>query len=214
MTYRPCDGDPQRVGRLTFVPFLPDGSCLAVPDGSGGVTLPSGEVRAGEDWLLDTCLRVPLETAGFRMQRVGGFAVDGDHAYAWLDGDRYNGRRPHAKVDWITGTAEAVADRLAAAGREDLARAVRDGARSFRNQSEADYYAGNVRLLERAYLRGTTPQEGSGFGGDAVQWRQRRSTADRTAGQQLRDLGFVVAGEAGADGTQPPQTAWVDVPPR
>ncbi|HLV58784.1 MAG TPA: hypothetical protein VKY81_07930 [Natronosporangium sp.] len=214
MTYRPCDGDPQRVGRLTFVPFLPDGSCLAVPDGSGGVTLPSGEVRAGEDWLLDTCLRVPLETAGFRMQRVGVFAVDGDHAYAWLDGDRYNGRRPHAKVDWITGTAEAVADRLAAAGREDLARAVRDGARSFRNQSEADYYAGNVRLLERAYLRGTTPQEGSGFGGDAVQWRQRRSTADRTAGQQLRDLGFVVAGEAGADGTQPPQTAWVDVPPR
>src|SRR5690606_25896075 len=148
------------------------------------------------------------------MQRVGVFAVDGDHAYAWLDGDRYNGRRPHAKVDWITGTAEAVADRLAAAGREDLARAVRDGARSFRNQSEADYYAGNVRLLERAYLRGTTPREGTGFGGDAVKATHRRSTRYRTAGQQLGNLGSVVAGEAGADGTQPPQTAWVDVPPR
>jgi hypothetical protein len=160
------------VGRLTFVPFLPDGACVAVPDGSGGVTLPSGEVRAGEDWLLDTCLRVPLETAGFRMQRVGVFAVDGDHAYAWLD--RYTRGRPPARVDWITGTAEAVADRLAAAGRTLRARAVRDGARSFRNQSEADCYAGNVRLLERAYLRGTTPQEGSGFSGDAEQWRQRR----------------------------------------
>src|SRR5690606_37187851 len=63
VTYRPCDGDPPRVGRLTFVPFLPDSSCLAVPYGSGGVTLPSGEVRAGEDWLLDTC---PAGAAGDR----------------------------------------------------------------------------------------------------------------------------------------------------
>jgi SAM-dependent methyltransferase len=41
-------------------------------------------------------------------------------------------------------------------------------------QSDADYYADHVRLLEPAYLRGTTPQAGSGFGGDAERWRARR----------------------------------------
>lgn len=41
---------------------------------------------------------------------------------------------------------------------------VRDAAHSFRTQSDASYYADNVRLLEPAYLRGTTPQAGSGFG--------------------------------------------------
>jgi 2-polyprenyl-3-methyl-5-hydroxy-6-metoxy-1,4-benzoquinol methylase len=132
-----------------------------------GPLLPVGEVRPGEHYLLDACLRIPLETLGFRSQRVHPFAADGDHVYAWLDGDRYTGDRPHASVDvvimevadLVTKTADTV---------------VEDAAHSFRTQADAEYYADNLRLLEPAYLRGTTPQAGSGFGGDAERWRNRR----------------------------------------
>lgn len=174
MPYTPSDGDPAEVASLTFVPFLPDGRCVALPDAAGGLTLPAGRVAPGEHWLLDACLRVPLETAGFRMQRARMFAADGDHGYVWLDGDRYAGQRPHATVEWVTGPPEEVADRLAATGRATEARAVRHAARSFRYQSDEDYYVDNMRLLEPAYLRGATVQEGSGFGGDAAAWRARR----------------------------------------
>jgi hypothetical protein len=161
------------VRRLTFVAFLPDGRCVAVPDGAG-VRLPTGAVRSGEHYLLDTALRVPLEDAGFRPQRVHPFAAAGTHVYAWLDGDRYTGRRPHATVELVVGSAEEIAAQLDASGRPPDARAVLDGAQSFRTQSDDDYYADNLRLLEPAYLRGTTPWEGSGFGGDAARWRAHR----------------------------------------
>jgi SAM-dependent methyltransferase len=161
---------------LTFVAFLPGGDCVAVPDGTGRLALPAGAVRAGEHWLLDTCLRVPLETAGYRMQRAHPFAADGGQVYAWLDGDRYQGHRPHASVELVAAPAEEIAARLAAAGRATQAQAVRDGARSFHGQSEPDYYADNLRLLEPAYLRGSTVQEASGFSGDAAAWRARRGT--------------------------------------
>jgi 2-polyprenyl-3-methyl-5-hydroxy-6-metoxy-1,4-benzoquinol methylase len=177
MTYRllDTDPDPDSVRYLTFVPFLPGGACAAIPDAHGGLALPTGEIREGEHWLLDTSLRVPLETAGFRMQRIQPFAADGDHVYAWLDGDRYTGRRPHATVSLVTGDPEEIAAWFAAAGRPIEARAIRDAVHSIRSQSDEDYYAGKVRLLEPAYLRGTTPQQGSGFGGDAARWRARRA---------------------------------------
>src|SRR6266511_4113322 len=57
--------DRGRVSRLTFVPFLHDGRCALIPVGDR-LALPSGEVLPGEDPLLDTGLRVPLVTAGFR----------------------------------------------------------------------------------------------------------------------------------------------------
>lgn len=174
MAYALHDGEPDRVRRLTFVPFLPSGDCAAVPDPDGRVYLPAGEVRAGEDWLLEASLRIPLAVAGYRPQRVRAFAADGDHVYAWLDGDRYRGHRRHADIDLVTGDAAEIAARLADAGRPTEARAVRDGAYSFRTESDDDYYAGVVRLLEPAYLRGTTPQHGSGFSGDAARWRERR----------------------------------------
>jgi SAM-dependent methyltransferase len=164
------DPEPEAVRRLTFVPFLPDGDCAVLP----GPVLPTGALREDEHWLLEATLRIPLETAGYRFQRAHPFAVDGDHYYVWLDGDRYRGWRPHATVDLVTGTAEEIAARLAAAGRPDQARAVRDAAQALRHQPEAAYYAGAVRLLEPAYLRGRTPQEGSGFGGDASRWRAHR----------------------------------------
>ena len=167
------DPDPSSVRRLTFVAFLPDGRCLAVPD-DAGVRLPTGVVRDGEHYLLDTALRVPLEEAAFRRQRVHPFAADGTHIYAWLDGDRYAGRRPHATIEPTTGTAEDIASQLEESGRPADARAALDGARSFRTQSDVDYYADNLRLIEPAYLRGATPWEGSGLGGDAARWRAHR----------------------------------------
>jgi SAM-dependent methyltransferase len=157
MAYRLADVDPDPVSvrTMTFVPFLPDGRCVVLP----GPALPSGDVRPGEHYLLDTTVRIPMDQLGFRFQRVHPFAADGDHLYVWLDGD-LRAERPH-----VTATAEELTERLPV---------VRDAAESFRTQSDASYYADNVRVLEPAYLRGTTPQAGSGFGGDAARWRARR----------------------------------------
>jgi hypothetical protein len=84
----------EQARRLTFVPFLADGRCALVPAGDR-LVLPSGEVLAGEDPMLDTGLRVPLVTAGFRRQGIHPFAVEGDHAYVWCEGDDgYQGTRP------------------------------------------------------------------------------------------------------------------------
>jgi SAM-dependent methyltransferase len=77
---------------LTFVPFLADGRCALVPAGER-LVLPAGEVLEGEDPVLDTGLRVPLETAGFRRQGFHLFAVDGDRLYAWGEGDDGSARR-------------------------------------------------------------------------------------------------------------------------
>ena len=54
---------------MTFVPFLPDGRCVLI-ERPGGPALPAGEVLAGEDYLTGMVLRVPLQTAGFRYQRL------------------------------------------------------------------------------------------------------------------------------------------------
>jgi hypothetical protein len=99
------DPPADHVGRITFVPFLPDGRCVLVegPDGPG---LPSGEVRDGEDYLIETVLRVPLETAGFRYQRFRPFGQSGRHLYAWIEGAPYAGSRPHASAVLSATTAE------------------------------------------------------------------------------------------------------------
>jgi hypothetical protein len=176
MAYRLIDSDPEpgSVRRMTLVGFLPSGDCVAVPDPALALRLPAGEVRPGEHYLLETSLRVPLETAGFRPQQVHPFGIDGDHLYAWASGDRYSGSRPHAEVELIVGSPEVIAARFEATGQPDSARAVRDGAHSFRTQDDAGYYTDNLRMLEPAYLRGSTPQQGSGFSGDAATWRARR----------------------------------------
>src|SRR5215471_8170370 len=63
---------------------------------------------------------------------------------------------------------------LDAAGRPDLAAVVTAAARSYLTLDEPTYYADNMRTLERSYLRGRTPQEGSGFGGNEIEWRMAR----------------------------------------
>ena len=89
--FQPVRTDPPAdlVRRITFVPFLADGRCVLI-DEPDGPALPSGEVLDGEDYLLDTVLRVPLQTAGF------GFRCAGQTS----GGDRPG--RPPAPTAWIT----------------------------------------------------------------------------------------------------------------
>ncbi|HEY1488864.1 MAG TPA: hypothetical protein VGF84_22335, partial [Micromonosporaceae bacterium] len=176
MAYRLHEQDPDHdaVRDLTLVPFLDDGDCVAIETESGRLAVPSGRVEPGESWLLDSSLRIPLMTAGFRIQLVHPFAIDGDHVYAWVGGDRYTGRRPHVPAEWRTGTALEVAGWLSDQGDEALAGVVRDAGRSFAAQDDASYYADNLRLLEPAYLLGATPQAGSGSGSTPEEWRQNR----------------------------------------
>jgi SAM-dependent methyltransferase len=170
--FEPVEADPpaDRVRRITFVPFLSDGRCVLI-GAPGGPPLPAGEVQAGEDYRLDTVLRVPLETAGFRYQRFHPFGLDGDHLYAWIEGAPYTGSRPHGSVPLSFCPAEDAAERV---GDPVLVTAIRLAARSYRSLSEQDYYADSRRTLEPAYLRGVTPQQGSGFGGGPAEWRQAR----------------------------------------
>jgi hypothetical protein len=166
------DADPPaaRVRRITFVPFLSDGRVVLIA-GPGGPALPSGEVADGEDYVLDTVLRVPMETAGFRYQRFHPFGLDGEHLYAWIEGAPYTGSKPHRSVPLSFLHAQDAAERV---GDPALATAIRAAARSYRSLSEQDFHADNRRTLEPAYLRGTTPQQGSGFGGGPGEWRQAR----------------------------------------
>ncbi len=166
------DPRPGQVRRITFVPFLDDGRCVLI-EGPDGPALPGGEVLDGEDF-RDAVLRIPLLAAGFRYQRVGPFRQDGDHLYAWIEGGPYTGSRPHASPELSFGPAERAARRLQDHGEPVLAAVVRAAAESYRNQDDQAFYAENARNLERAYLDAETPEQGSGFGGGELAWRQAR----------------------------------------
>jgi 2-polyprenyl-3-methyl-5-hydroxy-6-metoxy-1,4-benzoquinol methylase len=168
-----CDPPPEQVHRIVFVPFLPNGDCVLVASTDDPLRLPEGDVVEGEHY-LDAAIRIPLESAGYRTQRFHPFALDGTCLYAWVDGDRYRGRRPHAEVDLVAAPPEEITARLRAAGRSDDAAAVAEAAASFRGQTDASYFADNLRMLERAYLLAETPEGGSGFGRDGVAWRRAR----------------------------------------
>jgi len=176
MMFQPIRTDPPAdlVRRITFVPFLADGRCVLI-DEPGGPALPSGEVLDGEDYLLDTVLRVPLETAGFRHQRFHPFGLDRDHLYAWIEGGPYTGGKPHWAAVLSFCSAKEAVRRLGEHGEPVLAAAVQAAATSYRTLDEQAFYADNRRTLEPAYLRGTTPEQGSGFGGDEREWEQTRS---------------------------------------
>ena len=152
------------------MPFLSDGRCALIED-PGGSALPAGEVADGEDYVLDTVLRVPLATAGFRYQWFHPFGLDGDHLYAWIEGAPYTGSKPHRTVPLIFLPAEDAAERV---GDPAVAAVIHAAARSYRSLGEQDFYADSQRTLEPGYLRGTTPQRGSGFSGGPGEWRQAR----------------------------------------
>jgi hypothetical protein len=153
-----ADPPAGQVQHVTFVPFLPDGRCVLIerPEGPG---LPTGEVLGGEDYLIDTVLRVPLQTAGFRYQRLRPFGLDGSHLYAWIEGAPYRGGRPHTEPQLTFCPAEEAASRLRASHQPVLAAAVTAAATSYRTLDEQAFYADNMRTLERSYLRGQTPRK-------------------------------------------------------
>ena len=126
--------------------------------------------------MLEAALRIPLESAGFRIQRFHPFATYGDRLYAWVDGDRYGpgGSKDVVPVDLVALPPEEAAMRLRAHGNEADAALVEQAAADFECQSDESYYADNVRLLERSYLAAKTVEGGSGFGRDADAWREAR----------------------------------------
>lgn len=65
-------------------------------------------------------------------------------------------------------------ERLQAECLEQLAEILEAAVRSYRAMSEETYYLDNRRMLEAAYLRADSPEGGSGFGGDAGEWRRAR----------------------------------------
>jgi 2-polyprenyl-3-methyl-5-hydroxy-6-metoxy-1,4-benzoquinol methylase len=133
------------------VPFLPDGEVALTPDGR----LPADDLRPGEH-VYDAALRIPLEQAGFRMQRLH-LVRDG---LAWVAGAWYHS--PAVALNSVAPSDCALAE-------------VAEALESYRSQTEESYYEDSRQLLERAYLRATTPEGGSGFGRDAEAWRRARS---------------------------------------
>lgn len=162
------------VERVTFVPFMPDGRVALIQSESGEPSLPEGELLSGEDVALDAALRIPLATAGFRMQHFHPLAIEDRRLFAWIEGDRYAGSRPHKKADLlVVDTAHAVRS-LEQAGKQREAELVGRAHESRQLMSENEYLEESIRLLEAAYLRATTPQGGSGFGGSSEEWRLSR----------------------------------------
>jgi SAM-dependent methyltransferase len=162
------------IRRLTIVPFGDDVEGVVLYRDEDRLRLLSSDVRAGEDPLIDTSLRVAMDLAGFRRQETFAFARAGDHVAIWCHGARHNGGQHDPRPEWWSGDPAEAARLLEQQGDHLEAELVRRGDAARRNLSEAAYYAVTQRLLERAYLRGTTPQEGSGFSGSDVEWRAAR----------------------------------------
>jgi SAM-dependent methyltransferase len=151
------DVDWSRVQRVTIVPFLDDGSVVVPSNG-----LPADDVRPGEDVILDSALRIPIEQACFRRQGTHVFASTegGAHVAIWVDGARHH---TGPESFWWTGPASQVDDelvRLADAARLAL--------------TDEQYQTDSRRILDPSYLNADTPQGGSGFGASIEEWTDRR----------------------------------------
>ena len=145
------DPDWSAVGRLTLVCLLPDGRVALTPEGR----VPSDRLAPGEH-PLDACRRIPLAQAGFRYQHFHPFALDGGHLYGWVEGDVYH----TPPVQPLVGTPAGVADVVGPADAALVAEAVAD-----HGALPAEvWFREGVRSMTRAYLAGTTPEQGSGFG--------------------------------------------------
>ncbi|GAB3432158.1 class I SAM-dependent methyltransferase [Flindersiella endophytica] len=170
-----ADVDRLTISELTVVPYGDDVKGWVLAVSGGRFVLPSGPVLPEENPLLDTVLRVPLEVAGFRRQATFPFAVDGERLAVWVSGGRYRGGRAHANVPWWQGDAGAAAELLAGQGDQEQAELMRLAEQARATLSDEEFYLAMTGLLEPAYLAAGTPQGGSGFGGDADEWRSARS---------------------------------------
>jgi SAM-dependent methyltransferase len=173
----PSAVDWQLIDRATVICFPSGGDEMIMVETPDGYRIPSGMTTAGEDVLLDTVLRIPLQTAGFRRQGTHLVGVSGDHREVlfWVDGFRYYGDRDHnADASWWTGPATAAARLLRDQGDDELADRVELADRHRSVITDDQLAEDSRRLLDAAYLAADTPQGGSGFGGTAAEWRQGR----------------------------------------
>jgi hypothetical protein len=167
----------------------------------------------GEHYLLDTVLRVPLQTAGFRYQRFHPFGLDRDHLYAWIEGaawpssptvSTYRLRWPNSpgagclSGPIASGVGNAVNWRPPGEMRFDYVHILLDCVPRTRGADLVRYHLaqtvrpGTGRLLVSDYA--TDPAAGH-----------------PAAAETLRALGFRVAGQtSGGDrpGRPPAPTAW------
>ena len=172
----PDDLEWDRICEVTIV-------CLPEP---GQVTLhrtddrwvcPHDRRLPGEDVWDDSILRIALSRMGFRRQGTHVFAVDHGrrHVVFWVDGGPYSGLRPHAAgVETWTGPAPEAAILLREQGDEALARLVEQAAHDQATMTYPRHQRDLQRTLTGAYLRADTLPGGSGFGGDAEDWRDAR----------------------------------------
>ena len=174
--------DWSRIRRVTVVCTIEDdevddGVLVALYRSGDRWGVPSGERLPHEDAWDDTVLRVPMSTMGFRRQATHPVAVDEDglHVVFVVDGGRYTGDRlSGVSVEWWTGpVAEAVA-LLSEQGDEALAAHVDTAVHAYRTLPYERRAADVARTLVGPYLRATTPEGGSGFGGSAEEWREAR----------------------------------------
>lgn len=175
------DPEPGTVAAITIVPVLPDGSLGALVDDDGYASLIHGQVRDGENWLLEASLRIGLEQAGFRAQRIHVVATEGHppalHLITWMSGDV---RPDHGPQPSPLGsfTADELRQRLddsgVIPGGVSGAWIVADVAASLAADTDEALNADRDRLLTPAYLAADNPRGGSGFGGTETQWEQRR----------------------------------------
>ena len=91
--------------------------------------------------------------------------------------------RAHGQAQLTACAPEQAAERLRACGQQALSATVTAAAASYRDLDDLSFYADNLRTLQRSYLRGSTAQERSGFGGDAEEWRQARQRISEGIGQ-------------------------------
>lgn len=170
--------DWTRVRRVTAVPFLQELPQVVLLAEGRRFVQPSGPIGRSEDPLVESVLRLCLGQAGFRSQDAHVLALsrDGAHVVFWTEGRRYFGSRPHrTDASWWTGPAGDAVELLGERGDQALARLVEAADAARVALSEEQYWEDNLRMVSRGYVRATTPQGGSGFGGTDEEWREERS---------------------------------------
>lgn len=170
------DIDWTAVRRITLVPYGDDVEGWVLASVGHRLVLPSGNVAGGEDPRFDTVLRIGMEIAGYRRQGFHPFCADGGHLAVWSGGSRYHGTASHARVRWWHGPADEAADLLSGQGDRVASELVLRADEHRRNLDDTEVYEQTLRLVEPSYLGGANPRAGSGFGGDAADWRAARST--------------------------------------
>ncbi|HEY9294523.1 MAG TPA: class I SAM-dependent methyltransferase, partial [Microlunatus sp.] len=173
-TYR--DIDQRRIDRVTICCFLTNGQLIMV-DAPDGYRIPTGTIDDGEDAILDSALRIPLQQAGFRRQgtHVAGISSDRRQLLLWVDGARYYGRRQHLEdASWWIGPADEAIPPLQEQGDGALADGVELADRARRELTDEQATADLRRLLDPSYLRAESAEGGSGFGGTPQEWRAAR----------------------------------------